>query len=88
MFVAHIHTIKMIRPKNHKRMDSAELAHRTVLLATGQLQLPPDKELTERQRFAQSGGLKGGKARAESLTAAKRKRIAKLAANVRWGKSV
>jgi hypothetical protein len=32
------------------------------------------------------GGLKGGKARAESLTAKKRKEIAKKAAQARWGK--
>jgi len=30
------------------------------------------------------GGLKGGPARANSLTAAKRKQIAKKAANARW----
>lgn len=32
------------------------------------------------------GGLKGGKARAEKLSARKRKAIAKKAAKVRWGK--
>ena len=32
------------------------------------------------------GGLKGGKARAESLSAAKRREIAKKAALKRWGK--
>jgi hypothetical protein len=32
------------------------------------------------------GGLKGGKARAESLTAAKRLQIAKKAAQARWKK--
>lgn len=34
------------------------------------------------------GGLKGGKARAASMTAAKRKEIAKNAALSRWKKSV
>lgn len=33
------------------------------------------------------GGLKGGKARAESLSAKKRKAIAKKAAEARWRKS-
>jgi len=33
------------------------------------------------------GGLKGGKARAEKLSAKKRKAIAKKAADTRWGKS-
>lgn len=32
------------------------------------------------------GGLKGGKARAEALTKAKRQQIAKDAARTRWGK--
>jgi hypothetical protein len=33
------------------------------------------------------GGLKGGRARAESLSAEKRTEIAKLAANKRWSKN-
>jgi len=33
------------------------------------------------------GGLKGGKARAESLTAARRKKIAQKAAKTRWKKA-
>lgn len=33
------------------------------------------------------GGLKGGKARAESLTAKKRKEIAQKAAKIRWEKT-
>ena len=33
------------------------------------------------------GGIKGGKARAESLTPARRKEIAQEAANRRWGQS-
>ena len=32
------------------------------------------------------GGLKGGKARADSLTAKRRKEIARKAAEMRWGK--
>jgi len=34
------------------------------------------------------GGLKGGKARAESLSAKKRKEIAKKAAQTRWAKKI
>lgn len=34
------------------------------------------------------GGLKGGKARAESMSAARRKEIAKKAASTRWKKKV
>ena len=36
--------------------------------------------------LGQLGGLKGGKARAQMLTAAARKRIAKRAATARWKK--
>lgn len=37
--------------------------------------------------FARKGGLKGGKARAKSLTAKQRSEIASLAAQARWKKS-
>lgn len=33
------------------------------------------------------GGLKGGKARAEKLSKSERKKIAKMGAKARWGKS-
>jgi hypothetical protein len=36
--------------------------------------------------IGRKGGLKGGKARSESLTPKKRKEIAKKAASARWGK--
>ena len=42
-----------------------------------------DPKAIERGR---AGGLKGGKARAEKLSPAKRKRIAKKAAKSRWNK--
>ena len=42
-----------------------------------------DPQAIERGRL---GGLKGGKARAEKLTAKKRSQIAKKAAKSRWGK--
>ena len=44
-------------------------------------------KLSETQQFAQKGGLKGGAARAASLSSAKRSEIAKLAAKTRWAKS-
>lgn len=52
--------------------------------------LPPISNETMRQVMAamgRKGGLKGGKARAESMTPAKRKAIAQLAAAARWGGS-
>lgn len=38
------------------------------------------------QELGRLGGMKGGKARAEKLTAKQRKEIAKKAAKVRWGR--
>ena len=51
-----------------------------------------DKELAKEKNPAavalgRLGGLKGGKARAEKLSAKKRKAIAKKAAKTRWKKS-
>jgi hypothetical protein len=40
----------------------------------------------ERQEFARSGGKAGGKARAEKLSPARRKAIAKAAVAARWEK--
>lgn len=39
-----------------------------------------------RKPLRRAGGLKGGKARAQSLTAEQRQDIAKIAANARWKK--
>jgi hypothetical protein len=36
--------------------------------------------------LGRKGGLKGGRARADSLTPAERKKIARKAAKARWGK--
>lgn len=47
---------------------------------------PPEKNPAA-VALGRLGGLKGGKARAESLTAKKRSEIAKKAAAARWGKS-
>jgi len=48
-------------------------------------------EVSPKKRAAsvrgRSGGLKGGKARANNLTSAERVDIARLAANARWKKS-
>ena len=56
--------------------------------ATGQIQ--PDPETGKNPAAVALGrlsGQKGGKARAEKLSPAKRKAIAKKAAGVRWGTS-
>ena len=44
------------------------------------------KSPEEREEFARAGGKVGGPARAKVLNAAERKRIARKAAEARWGK--
>jgi hypothetical protein len=53
-------------------------------MATGTVARPVEVELTDAQKFARSGGLAGGKARAKALSATRRKEIAKNAAKARW----
>lgn len=57
-------------------------------VATGQDELPKSDEGKDPAAVAlgRKGGLKGGKARAESMTAKRRAEIAKKAAKARWGK--
>jgi hypothetical protein len=74
----------MGKPKRPR--DTNQLAKFIVDVSTGQIPSPDpfqgkDRELAER---GQRGGLKGGKARADSLSAARRKQIAKRAATARW----
>ena len=70
------------RPKRPR--DPALLAKLMVDIATGEVEEEKPDEMTDAQRFAQSGGLKGGKARAEALTAERRSAIARKAAEKRW----
>ena len=71
----------MARPKRPR--DTNQLAKLIVDAATGEhresLAAEPVNEL------ARAGGLKGGRARANSLSAERRREIAKLAAKARWG---
>ncbi len=76
--------------------DSNSLAARIVAMSTGQeepdlgTKPQPKAPKVEREKNAAAvelgrlGGLKGGRARADSLTAKKRKEIAKKAAAARW----
>ena len=69
--------------KTSKRpRDLNQWAKHMVDLATGEAS---DKELTPVNEFARSGGLKGGKARAEALSPERRSEIARLAAQTRHG---
>jgi hypothetical protein len=65
-----------------------QLAKSIVDEATGQAPPPPDPDEGKNPAavaLGRLGGLKGGKARAAKLSAAKRKAIAKKAAKARWG---
>jgi len=68
-----------------KKLDTNQLAKHIVDIATGEA---PDDTRTELQKAAaalgRKGGLKGGKARAASLTPEQRSEIAKKAAAKRW----
>ena len=61
--------------------DSNLLAKMIVDLSTGEHTEP---EINIKQKSGQLGGLKGGKARADALTAKQRSEIAKKAAQKRW----
>lgn len=72
----------MANPKRPRDVNS--LAKYIVDLTTGDETEP---ELSVKQAAGRLGGLKGGKARAESLTPERRKEIAKKAAKTRWQSS-
>ena len=75
------------RPKRPR--DINQLAKAVVDIATGNLdESPPERELTGAQKFAQSGGRKGGRARAAALSPERRREIAKVAAEKRWAARV
>jgi hypothetical protein len=65
--------------------DTNQLAKYIVDLATGGID-EEAPELSAKQKAGQLGGLKGGKARAQKLSASKRKAIAQRAAAARWAK--
>lgn len=72
-------------PKGQKRpADVIGNAVKVMKIATGEEQ----EELTDdgKDKAAVSLGRRGGKARAEKMTAARRSEIAKKAATKRWGK--
>ena len=65
------------------KKDFTQVAFAVVQQATG---AAPKPAKTVRQVNGAKGGLKGGKARAVTLTAARRNQIAKKAALTRWAK--
>ena len=73
--------------KKKRPRDANQLARQIVDEATGQA--PPDEQADDGKnpaavQLGRLGGLRGGKARAEKLTAAERSKIAKKAAAARW----
>lgn len=81
----------MTTPKKKRPRDISQLAASIVADATAEDK--PEKlhnAIPEKNPAAVAlgrlGGLKGGKARAEKLSAKKRKEIASKAAKARWGK--
>jgi len=78
----------MYKKKSSKRSSDINiLASQIVAEATGEPTKEPAREKNPAAvALGRLGGLKGGRARAEKLSAKKRKEIAKKAAKVRWGK--
>lgn len=67
------------------KMDFAQIAFAVAQIATGEPPIPPQESPNVKR--ARAGGLKGGTARAKSLTKEQRAEIAKVAAAARWKKT-
>lgn len=78
---------RMKKPKRPR--DTNLLAKQIVDLSTGDAEeIDPDEGKDPAAvALGRKGGLKGGRARAESLTAERRSEIAKKAAQARWAKN-
>ena len=87
------HTVAMTTKRLKRPRDPVELGKLVGDILTGQVEdrapAPPiDKNKNQAAvELGRKGGLKGGHARAESLTPSRRKEIAQAAANRRWNKS-
>jgi len=66
------------------KKDFTQVAFDVVQQATGEA--PAPAPISPHQENSRKGGLAGGKARAEKLTAEQRSAIAKIAADKRWEK--
>jgi hypothetical protein len=72
------------RSSSRKSMDHNQLAAHVVAAATGQPTKPRKRKNPAAVMLGRRGGLRGGKARAESLSPKERSEIAKRAARARW----
>jgi hypothetical protein len=72
----------MLEQMPHRPRDTNQLAKMIVDLTTGDETEP---EPNVKQAAGRLGGLKGGKARSDSLSPERRSEIAKKAAKKRWG---
>ena len=68
-------------------MDANTLAKSIVDKATGDDLATPSTKSVAAATLGRLGGLKGGKARADKLSATERTEIAKKAANKRWSRA-
>ena len=64
------------------KKDFSQIAFDVVRRATGEQ--PTPATITTRQANSSKGGIAGGKARADKLTAEQKSAIAKIAATKRW----
>ena len=76
------------RSSKRRPRDPNQLAKLIADIATGQIELPKTDDGKDPAAvvLGRKGGLKGGRARARSLTPEQRLEIAKTAANARWRK--
>ena len=75
-------------PDKRPPKDSNQLAKYIVDVTAGETEkIEPPKKNPHAQALSKLGASKGGKARAKTLSAKKRKSIAKKAAETRWRKT-
>jgi hypothetical protein len=76
-------------PHKKRPRDASQLAKLIVDIASGEVEDKPDygDKNPAAVELGRLGGKKGGKARAERLTAEERRQIAQQAASIRWKSS-
>ena len=67
-----------------KRKDANEIAFETLQKVIGAIPNDNGERQTEAANLGRNGGVKGGKARADSLSPTERAEIARKAATARW----